>query len=151
VRRNERVSGNFLSGVNGEYSPGGGTRSIGGCVFFLPQHPAFGSFLTKLPLLASDWNTIWEIFHTPETSSLLMRLADQFCVQDLRSERGLMPIHDVGMCGKTRAARCPPAVSVLLLVFLFLIWGHWAGWDFTEPWRFFCAFSESHQIGWHRR
>lgn len=41
----------------------------------------------KLPNLASDWNTIWEIFHR-ETSSLLKRLADQFWVQDLRSERG---------------------------------------------------------------
>jgi hypothetical protein len=78
--------------------------------------------------LASDWNTIWEIFHTPETSSLLMRLADQFCVQDLRSERGLMPIHDVGLCRKTRAARCPSAVSVL---FVFLGTPDWLGFHGT--------------------
>lgn len=114
------------------------------------QHPAFGSFLIKLPLLASDWNTIWEIFHSSETSSLLTRLADQFWVQDLRSERGLMPIHDVGERRKTCAARCPSAVSVLLTCFSVCdIWEHWAGWDFTEPWRF--CFPELTKIGWHRR
>lgn len=117
---------------------------------FAAQHPAFGSFLIKLPLLASDWNTIWEIFHSSETSSLLTRLADQFWVQDLRSERGLMPIHDVGERRKTCAARCPSAVSVLLTCFSVCdIWEHWAGWDFTEPWRF--CFPELTKIGWHRR
>jgi hypothetical protein len=59
------------------------------------------------PHLASDWNTIWEIFHSPETSSLLMRLADQFCVQDLRSERGLMPIHDVGFVQEDTRSSLP--------------------------------------------
>jgi hypothetical protein len=114
------------------------------------QHPAFGSFLIRLPLLASDWNTIWEIFHSSETSSLLTRLADQFWVQDLRSERGLMPIHDVGERRKTCAARCPSAVSVLLTCFSVCdIWEHWVGWDFTEPWRF--CFPELTKIGWHRR
>jgi len=60
---------------------------IGGGVFlpFNIRRLVLLSF--KLPNLASDWNTIWEIFHL-ETSSLLKRLADQFWVQDLRSEGG---------------------------------------------------------------
>jgi hypothetical protein len=55
---------------------------------------SFSCFFYKLPDHASDWNTIWEIFIHAEISSLLSRLADQFMIQDLRSERGLMPIHD---------------------------------------------------------
>jgi hypothetical protein len=64
-------------------------------------------FFYKLPDHASDWNTIWEIFIHTEISSLLSRLADQFMIQDLRSERGLMPIHDTELHAE-KTSVCDP-------------------------------------------
>lgn len=63
-----------------------------------------------------------------------MRLADQFWLQDLRSERGLMPIHDVSMCKEDTRSSLP--LWCLSSSWFSVCWGHWAGWDFTEPWRF---------------
>lgn len=46
-----------------------------------------------------------------EASSLPVRLADRFLIQDLWSERGLMPIHDVGMCRKDARSSLPLYLS----------------------------------------
>lgn len=68
------------------------------------------------------------------------------------AERGGLycPYHDVNVWRKTRAARCPSAVSVLFLILYLRYWGHWAGlWDSAEPGVF--AFLDCYQIGWHPR
>lgn len=69
------------------------------CLFFpgildivnIPNITAFlGPLLSyEAPVhLASDWNTIWEIFRPSEISSLLMRLADQFWLSRSDGARG---------------------------------------------------------------
>lgn len=114
--------------------------------FFLAArlHPAFGSFsLTKLPLLGSDWNTIWEIFHSSETSSLLTRLADQFSIQDPAEREGLNADITMWACARGRQAQlaAPLTSRFFFLAFLFScdIWGHWTGFGLMEPWRFWLS------------
>jgi len=113
--------------------------------------PAFLSLSHyRLPNLASDWNTIWEIFHSRiELSSLLSRLADQFMIQDLRGERGLMPIHDTRCAQRRRlcAAHLSPLLSRSLfwldsLCFMipWICWVGFASYPGTLEFLFFFVF-----------
>lgn len=80
----------------------------------------FGSFLVyKLPDHASDWKPFGRFFIQTETSSLLSRLADQFMTQDLRGERGLIPIHDARRCAGKIYLCCPYFPSALQVPLFF--------------------------------
>lgn len=121
-----------------------GKQGYRGCVFFRCSTSGVWVFSRQAP---PSWIRLEHHLGdlSSETSSLPVRLADQFLIQDLWSERGLMPIHDVGVCGKDARSSLPLHLSSSSsLDSLFCATSDsWAGLGLsTDPWRIF-AFLDS--------